>query len=224
LLLPAFLVLYFTLAVYDFVVPTWIYRRLMMLATHSVFRPVDLELTILLPQPAKCWGYSHVPSHWCSEFSFTYLPIICIACEITKNPLISCWILNNLTKIFHTYLGTYTSTHIMLKMLGYLQSNDYYWASPESLIVWTQVIDKLYIFKRNIYWWTKVYSWIDRSLMLSNIFEVFISQIVHYTHTHTHTHTQFDILSYFYNSLIILFFWDRVFLYSPGCPGTHSVD
>jgi hypothetical protein len=25
-------------------------------------------------------------------------------------------------------------------------------------------------------------------------------------------------------SCFVLFFWDRVFLYSTGCPGTHSVD
>jgi hypothetical protein len=34
---------------------------------------------------------------------------------------------------------------------------------------------------------------------------------VHFTHTHTHTHTHF-------------YFWDRVSLYSSGCPGIHSTD
>jgi hypothetical protein len=35
-------------------------------------------------------------------------------------------------------------------------------------------------------------------------------------------HLQPSILSFFFFSL--WFFWDRVFLCRPGCPGTHSVD
>jgi hypothetical protein len=62
-----------------------------------------------------------------------------------------------------------------------------------------------------------------------------------WTHTHTHTHTNIDKQTYSYRHLgewdtapkppnIIFFFdpffffWDRVSLYSPGCPGTYFVD
>jgi hypothetical protein len=38
-------------------------------------------------------------------------------------------------------------------------------------------------------------------------------------HTHTHTHTLSLSLFFFF-----LVFRDRVSLYSPGCPGAHSVD
>ena len=34
----------------------------------------------------------------------------------------------------------------------------------------------------------------------------------------------FVVVGFFVSLFICLFFWDRVSLYSPGCPGTHFVD
>jgi hypothetical protein len=48
-----------------------------------------------------------------------------------------------------------------------------------------------------------------------------------YTHTHIHTHTHMHVhmrLFFVLFCFFVLFFRDRVSLYSPGCPGTHSVD
>jgi hypothetical protein len=39
------------------------------------------------------------------------------------------------------------------------------------------------------------------------------------THTHVHIITIMIIIIF-----CLFVFWDRVFLHSPGCPGTHSVD
>jgi hypothetical protein len=49
-----------------------------------------------------------------------------------------------------------------------------------------------------------------------NEYDVFATVTLSQTHTHT-------LYSFFFFSFFF-FFWDRVSLYSPGCPGTHFVN
>jgi hypothetical protein len=44
-----------------------------------------------------------------------------------------------------------------------------------------------------------------------------------YTHIHTYTYTHIHTHTHTHTHIYILVFQDRVSLYSPGCPGTHSV-